>query len=530
LAPAHELARQLVGQTVGGCYRLTAVLGVGATSFVFKAEQDGEPKTLALKLSRFSVARDQVAMARFDREVQVIDRIRHPGCVRLIGSGESEGMAYIAMELAEGEDLSDVLGRVGRLPVRRALVIAREVCDVLEAAHAVRVVHRDLKPRNIKLAAGPAGRDQVKVLDFGLAKFFRTAPEDTLPATLTRPGETLGTPAYMAPEQVRTGKADERADIYALGVLLYRMVSGKLPITARDPYAMLARLVTDEPLRLRDATIVDPELCDLVMRCLRKDPNERYQTAAELRAALDRYLDKLEESDEETTDVGTVGSALPAVLARAHAPIDIAAASSTLPAGSPFWVPEAASDPSATLEPPAEELPRVHQGLEERTTAARSTRKWSRRPSEAPPSGPSLTSEGPTLPRKAERSPRAVEPAPAAEPVPAAAPAPAAEPPEPGAGAEHRASEVPNPTVKLSASPVGDPVTDVMPVQPVPPELASNAHSAPRRPEDPPSRRAPRRRERDVRLARALASGKRLLLWVAVALATFLATTWIIGR
>jgi serine/threonine protein kinase len=282
-----------LNRRVGGSYRVLDLVGEGASSWVFRAE-DEDGKHVALKIGRHHQRGDAVAIARFHREAHAVRRLKHPACVRVLDSGEDDGDAFIVMELCGGEDLQELIRREGRLSQVGAVQIAITLCDVLIEAHGLGVVHRDLKARNIKVLRRKDDELQIKVLDFGLARLVRTEEESTFPDTLTEPGMMLGTPHYMAPEQVTHNEVDGRADIYAIGVLLYQMITGRLPLVANTPLETIVKVARERPRspsQLR--VLIDEELERIVMRCLEKSPAARWPTAKELKSALAATLDRL---------------------------------------------------------------------------------------------------------------------------------------------------------------------------------------------------------------------------------------------
>ena len=292
------MSAELIGYTIGGRYRVHELIGRGGSAAVYRAERAGSAEPVALKIIHPELAKHRLPSARFHREAKAVARIDHPGVVRVLDWGVQDEWQYIAMELIEGEDLDKVLKREAPFTEARAVSIALAVCDVLCAAHALGVVHRDLKPRNVKLLPDDEG---IKVLDFGLAKLIRrgSAADETMPNALTRPESTLGTPSYMAPEQVRQREVDERADLYSLGVILYEMITARRPIEGGDPVSVLIKLAKETPI---PPSVHRPDvhgrLEQLIMRCLEKDPDRRPQSADEMRTKLAALTDELEERAE----------------------------------------------------------------------------------------------------------------------------------------------------------------------------------------------------------------------------------------
>jgi serine/threonine-protein kinase len=276
-----------IGRVLARRYCIVSFLGSGSMSSVYRATQTDGPD-VAVKLLRAQIKDAEAARERLFREAQVIARLDHPGCVRLLDWGVEDGSPFVVLELVEGESLGEVLRRRGTLPEGEAASIIAEVCPVLEAAHSLGVVHRDLKPGNIMLLGPRGGAVRVKVLDFGLARLLpRPDADETQPKELTRPGSTLGTPSYMAPEQVRGANVDGRADIYSCGVILFEMVAASLPIIGENAIDTMLRQATEAPRSLREVVPgIAVGYADTVARCLAKSPLERYQNARELREEL----------------------------------------------------------------------------------------------------------------------------------------------------------------------------------------------------------------------------------------------------
>ena len=263
-------------------YELERELGGGGMSRVFLATERALGRQVVIKVLPPALA-EGVSSARFTQEIRTAARLQHPHIVPLLSTGEALGVPWFAMPYVEGESLRDRLRRSGELPVSDVLRILREVAGGLAYAHGRGVVHRDIKPENILLSGGTA-----MVSDFGVAKALANSG-DAGTTGLTSLGVALGTPAYMAPEQgMADPRMDQRADIYAFGVVAYELLAGRTPFQGRSPQATLAAHVTEapEPIdRLRAAT--PPALASLVMQCLAKSPADRPQSAQELVLAID---------------------------------------------------------------------------------------------------------------------------------------------------------------------------------------------------------------------------------------------------
>jgi non-specific serine/threonine protein kinase len=273
------------GTVLDGKYRIEALVGRGGMGTVYRAAQLNLRRTVAVKLMRGTLLADRIACARFEREALAIARLKHPNIVTIHDLGVAPGLgAYLVMEFVEGRSLRQELGERTRLAVGEALGLMGAVCAAVASAHRAQVVHRDLKPENIFLEAGE-GAPTVKVLDFGLAKFG----EAFLPAgraltssgaaqdTSTLGGSVLGTPAYMAPEQCRGEAADTRSDVYALGCVLYEMLTGRPPFVGPGPVELLAQHLTEHPPRPSElAGEIAPSLDATLLRALAREPDQRH--------------------------------------------------------------------------------------------------------------------------------------------------------------------------------------------------------------------------------------------------------------
>ena len=224
------------GQVIGN-YEILAELGRGGMGIVYKALDRKLQRAVAIKLLSPHLAGDPEFVARFLREARAAAQLDHPNIARVYAVGEADGYRYIAMEYVKGQTLAGWIRTLGAIEAPRALEIVREAAAALAVAHHIGIVHRDIKPANIMI--DEAGH--VKVMDFGLAKFEDAA------SGVTRSGAVLGTPMYMAPEQVRGGEIDARADIYALGVTCYEMLAGQPPFTADTPLGLMYQVV-EQPL------------------------------------------------------------------------------------------------------------------------------------------------------------------------------------------------------------------------------------------------------------------------------------------
>jgi serine/threonine protein kinase/tetratricopeptide (TPR) repeat protein len=288
----------IIGETIGH-YRILERIGAGGMGEVYLASDINVGRAAALKLLPASLGGDSGRLKRFEQEARAVAGLNHPNIMTIYEVGADDSRRYIASELIEGETLRQRLGR-GCINVDEAVEIAVQVASALAAAHSAGVVHRDIKPENIMLR--PDG--YVKVLDFGIAKLAEQQLPTIIPKgealTLvqTNVGSILGTVSYMSPEQARGAPVDKCTDIWSLGVVIYEMIIGHAPFTGDTPREIMSSIVDKEPLPLlRDRNRV-PELQQIVTKALRKNPDERFQSARDLLAALKHLRHKLESATE----------------------------------------------------------------------------------------------------------------------------------------------------------------------------------------------------------------------------------------
>ena len=271
-----------------GAYEIVELIGAGGMGRVYRARDTKLGRDVAIKVLPAEFSREPERLARFEREAKLLASLNHPNIATLHGLEESEGERYLVMELVPGETLAERLKR-GPLPADEALAVARQVASALEAAHENGVIHRDVKPANIKIM--PDG--QVKVLDFGLAKAF--APDGTnedpsssptLSAAGTRAGVILGTAAYMSPEQARGQTVDKRSDIFSFGAVLFEMLAGRPPFRGETVSDVLAAILKSDPDWSELPSALDPRLEALLRGCLKKNPKERRRDIGDVRNTI----------------------------------------------------------------------------------------------------------------------------------------------------------------------------------------------------------------------------------------------------
>jgi serine/threonine protein kinase len=300
------MSKALVGHTLAGRFRLTGVLGEGAMATVYQGIQDAEPREVAVKVMHAELAIDPTFARRFRREARAAAMLKHPSTVQIIDYGVDDKVAYIAMELLRGRDLFDALTRERRLSEARAAKILIEVCEVLITAHDMHIVHRDLKPENIMLLPHKDGTESIKVLDFGIAKLLDKEPKEIdasssnppesgmVSSALTTVGVIVGTPEYMSPEQCRGEAVDKRSDIYSCGILLYQLITGRLPFTGDTIVDIALQHIRQPAPKPSDfVPFVHAGLEAIIMTALEKWPAQRQQSATELRTALLKILPEL---------------------------------------------------------------------------------------------------------------------------------------------------------------------------------------------------------------------------------------------
>ncbi|HEY9786669.1 MAG TPA: serine/threonine-protein kinase [Candidatus Obscuribacterales bacterium] len=274
----------LIGTVIDQKYQILERIGKGGMSVVYRALQVAMGREVAVKTLQMGLSTDPVLVQRFMREVSLLGKLNHPNIVTVFDSGtSSQGQLYLVMDLLSGPTLQDVLRKYGNLKLERAQHIFMQIADALNHAHKRGIIHRDLKPGNILLQKDDKGADIVKVVDFGLAKLGESNER------LTQAGEIWGSAFYMSPEQCSAQEVDVRSDIYSLGVVMYETLTGRVPFQGRSFMETIGMQINDRPPPF---SVVAPglQIHDLVeraiLRCLEKDPNQRFQTVADLKTTL----------------------------------------------------------------------------------------------------------------------------------------------------------------------------------------------------------------------------------------------------
>jgi len=336
-----------IGQDLGN-YRIVGKLGHGGMGVVYEAEHPLIGKRVALKVIHKELSQNTEVITRFFNEARAVNQIGNDHVVDISDFGQTpDGEHFLVMEVLVGESLADRLEREGKLPVPSALHVGAQIADGLAAAHAAGVVHRDLKPDNVFLIDKLGDREFVKILDFGLAKLMIDGG-----VSVTKQGVILGTPEYMSPEQAESKRTiDHRSDVYALGIVLYQMTTGLLPFVGGSMGEVLVKHVSRSPAPPRGVNPdIPPAVEQIILRCLAKRPEERFQGMADLRAALldpDRWL-------------GRPSTPLPvaeaAALPRAATPLPVPPPRAPTPVPLPRATTPVPSDPVLTASPSARTL------------------------------------------------------------------------------------------------------------------------------------------------------------------------------
>jgi serine/threonine-protein kinase len=293
-APDPLIGRDLLN----GQFQIIRKIGTGGMGAVYEASQPSMNSKVAVKILHAKLANRKDLVSRFHREAAAMSHLTHPNTVKVLlyGEEEKDGLLYIVMEYLEGKNLNQTVRADGPLPPERALPLLIQACLALQEAHEKGIVHRDLKPENIFVCAQGGIKDFVKVLDFGLAK---VTEREMRPGSiiLTQEGMVFGTPEFMSPEQAQGKTLDARSDIYSLAVILYEVLTGKLPFDAKSPMEFNQLHVQKEPIPLSQRVpgkVFPPELDAAMAKALQKEKEDRQASAAEFAADLQRALDVLQ--------------------------------------------------------------------------------------------------------------------------------------------------------------------------------------------------------------------------------------------
>ena len=287
--PGSDL--DLVGRTLEGKYQIKSVLAEGGMAVLYLAHHVNMERTVVVKVVHSNLISSPSANQRFERECKLVARLNHPNIVQIYDFGfMNKRQPFMVMEFIKGSTLANFIDSQGPPKPVTALRIITQICSGLEEAHACGIVHRDLKPDNILLQEKVDRPDWVKIVDFGIAHLLDGSKR------LTRSGRITGTPEYMSPEQFKDKPIDARADVYALGIVLFEIFTGSVPFSADDLGVLMAKHLMEEApsvCQFRDDIAVDSPIDVMVKKCLMKDPEQRYQSVAELRKAAEQALSKV---------------------------------------------------------------------------------------------------------------------------------------------------------------------------------------------------------------------------------------------
>jgi serine/threonine protein kinase len=290
--PDLSLGTNLVGKTIDYKYQVESVLGEGGMAVVYKCFHKQMERPVVIKVMQGWLLSSKNSFERFEREYKITAKLNHPNIVSIYDVGFLNGNEpYIVMEFIKGEALADRISRTGDLPLDTVANIAIQICRGLEEAHSMNVIHRDLKPDNILLQEKSERPDWVKIVDFGISHF--TAGESK---RLTKTGRMVGTPEYISPEQLRDQPIDARTDLYSFGIILFEMLAGIVPFTAETAEAVLMKhLLSDVPslTEFRDDISDESPFGQIVHKLLKKNPDDRYDTASEVRLDIEYALNQI---------------------------------------------------------------------------------------------------------------------------------------------------------------------------------------------------------------------------------------------
>lgn len=283
-----SFAARIVGKTIASKYKVESLLGEGGMAQVFKARHMGLDRPVVIKLMHSSLPSMDTALKRFEQECKITAKIDHPNVVSVFDVGTfEEGRPYLVMEFIQGESLRDYLDREVSMNIKDAVVVMSQICSGLHEAHTQGIIHRDLKPENIMLRQRADRPDWVKIVDFGIAHLKQGG------LRLTKTGIAIGTVDYMSPEYLSDKPVDQRADVYALGVIFFELVAGRCPFVAETTEAVMAKHLwgTAMPLSHYRPDLTAGSIFDrIAARALEKEPSKRYQSVEEMKLDLNKAL------------------------------------------------------------------------------------------------------------------------------------------------------------------------------------------------------------------------------------------------
>lgn len=290
----------MLGQLLGGRYQILDKIGGGGMSLVYRAKDLYLNRIVAIKVLREHLTHDEEFVARFRREAQAVASLSHTSIVSIYDVGQDKDLHYLVIEMVEGQNLKEIINEKGKIPVREAVDIVVQICDALEHAHKHKIIHCDIKPHNIIIT-----RDgKAKVTDFGIARAVTTA-------TITHTGSIMGSVHYFSPEQAKGEIADEKSDIYSVGVVLYEMVTGRLPFEGESPISVALKKINNDSVPPRELNPEIGEAMDKVIRrAMERNPLKRYDTVHELKqdiisAQLYNKLEYISSENDDTINITT---------------------------------------------------------------------------------------------------------------------------------------------------------------------------------------------------------------------------------
>jgi serine/threonine protein kinase len=283
-----EAYSSLIGKMIEGKYQIESIIGEGGMAVVYRANHVQMERTVVIKVMQGWLLSNKTSVERFERECKLTAKLNHPNIVIVYDVGTiNDVQPYLVMEYIKGEPLSEKLRRNGPMPIKTVGNIIVQICRGLQEAHSVGIIHRDLKPENILLQEKSDRPDWVKIVDFGISHLAMGSKR------LTRTGKMIGTPEYIAPEQLRDRAIDVRTDMYSLGIMMYEMLAGRVPFDGDTAESVLMKHLLEPPpplLDFRDDIPDDSLISKIVYKSLEKNPDDRYQSATDLRLDLERAL------------------------------------------------------------------------------------------------------------------------------------------------------------------------------------------------------------------------------------------------
>jgi eukaryotic-like serine/threonine-protein kinase len=305
----HDSNVAWLGKIVDGRYRVVEVIGRGGMGVVYRVEHLRMGKVAAMKVLHRDLAEDRDVVGRFEAEAAAISKLHHPHTVQVFDFGTANGALYLIMEYVKGVDLGRMIERDGPMPWSRAAPVLAQICSALQEAHELGIVHRDLKPENVLITRTAGGRDYAKVLDFGLAKL----EQRQVPTSTTDKQQIVGTPYFMAPEQIRGDDVDARSDIYSFGALMFELLTGKHLFDGTTAVGVLTKHLTaapDAPSMRAPQMGIDPRVDHLCHKAIAKSPADRWQSAAELAQAIEEVYAETVEHHTPTRSSSSSSKAL----------------------------------------------------------------------------------------------------------------------------------------------------------------------------------------------------------------------------